>query len=132
MSLRRGRWKGYAPNCKFELRAAATVFPAIRRIGLDWPIDYLFFHVSVPSEPRSVRRHHLPESGPSGLTFMIKITVRPAAQHATARTSLVIWPTPTNLPLFHCSSRAPDGANAMSTMPGLTYGLPLVSVPVTT
>jgi hypothetical protein len=33
-----------------------------------------------------VRRDHLPESEPSGLIVMVRMTVRPLLEHATAKT----------------------------------------------
>jgi hypothetical protein len=38
----------------------------------------------VPLEPRSVRREDLPEREPSGLMFIIKVTVRPLVELANA------------------------------------------------
>src|SRR5262249_11852209 len=38
---------------------------------------YPLVQVSVPLEPRSVRRSHLPESEPSALMRIMEITVRP-------------------------------------------------------
>jgi hypothetical protein len=43
-------------------------------------------HVSVPWEPRSVRRDHLPASDPSGLMVMIRRIVRLLLVAATLKT----------------------------------------------
>jgi hypothetical protein len=47
-----------------------------------------FFHVSVPLEPRSVRRNQLPESEPSGLIVMIEMAFRLLREYHTTKTSL--------------------------------------------
>jgi hypothetical protein len=54
----------------------------------------------VPLEPRSVRREDLPEREPSGLMFIIKITVRPLVELATARTGHHIGADETAFKLF--------------------------------
>ena len=95
------------------------------------PYYQVFFQRSVPLLPRSVRRSQLPDSEPSGLICMVRMTVLPLVHEATASTLPTTSPTPTILPLSHSSSSAPDGASEMPSVCSLTYGLPLVSVPVT-
>src|SRR6476619_5678402 len=72
--------------------------------------SYVLAQASVPCQPRSVRRDHVPEREPSGLIAMVRITVRPLIRQATARKFPMTWPTPTCLPLSQSSSRAPEGA----------------------